>query len=71
MTKQEKILRQQIKDLERLLEIKEEVIKELKSLIRPWNTWATTGTITSTPCIDSTELHWPDGTTSVAKTETL
>lgn len=35
MTKQERILRKQIKELERLVEIKDEVIKELKTLIRP------------------------------------
>ncbi len=42
MTKQEKILRAQIKELERLVEIKDEVIKELKTLpqfqptLTPW-----------------------------------
>jgi len=35
MTKNERILRKQIKELERLVEIKDEVIIELKSLIRP------------------------------------
>lgn len=34
MTKTERILKKQIKELERLVEIKEEVIIELKTLIR-------------------------------------
>ena len=49
MTKQEKILKQQIKELEKLVEIKDAVITELKTLVRP-NYWPyNTGTITTTP----------------------
>jgi len=35
MTKNEKILKAQIRELERLVEIKDEVIRELKTLISP------------------------------------
>lgn len=46
MTKNERILKQQIKELERLVEIKDAVIVELKSLIKPTWTYSTSGDIT-------------------------
>ena len=54
MTSKEKVLKAQIKELERLVEIKDEVIKELESLISPsagiqWNTTGNARTISGGP----------------------
>lgn len=48
MTKNERILKEQVKELERLVEIKEEVIRELKDLLlQKNNQWIWPYTITS------------------------
>lgn len=59
MTKQEKILKQQVKELERLIEIKDAVIVELKSLITPNHYW---------PTYYLPNNYWPTSTGSTAST---
>ena len=58
MTKNERILKQQIKELERLVEIKDEVIKELKTLINRPYYWTSPITYPASPIVtyDGTSL---------------
>ncbi len=73
MTKQEKILKQQIKELERLIEIKDAVIIELKSLIRPNYYWPVSTTSSGTISISAVgagdTVDVTSGTTAIDHTK--